>query len=63
MECPNCKQSMKIDGEPTTTYNKIWKRGRHGEYERTNSVCEKCDIWLAVEIPIQKTETAFFGAI
>ncbi len=63
MDCPNCKQPMQIDGEPTTTYNQTKKRGRHDEYERTHFVCEKCDIWLGVEMPRQRSpEKTSLGA-
>ena len=51
MDCPNCKKAMQMDGEPRTTFNNTKARGRHDEYERTQYVCQQCDIWLGIEVP------------
>ncbi len=42
---------MTPEGRPDTSY------GKRGEvYDRQMTRCEKCDIWLSIEVPQEKEE-------
>ncbi len=56
MKCPVCQQEMNIISKDITSNQK--SGDLYKEYQKISYTCEKDDIWIAVETPINTQNLA-----